>query len=1285
MQTARALRANRRNARKMQNEQYTETSVTNRQGDQYITFSWTIEPAVNTTLRDLETGKFVVITELSRILGFRTIHSHHRVSVGLRRMNLNNDFDEWSAPVMISTQFKKTAHQALQVLKVQLENLEMDYSDMLHVTNTLDLRIMIPNQENAAAGQRFRTKANHDWLIPGEYTTTTNCFYSAFQMAKNPLEFATAYEEWLNDETLPFPNFVEQAKDLKKRTKQRLKKHDQRLTESFTDLDLARDIVQHCKPQVVMKIYDGQFKLIETIEPVAKSVNTAKKQKLSLNVVQLQRAQNHYRPLIPWDELPDQQILSIQEAIVSKGKKSKEQKMATRIVKHFKGEKTRNRRMVSWDSEESTTADGAFKAYAVGMAWYKDEYADDESVKNSCESYWDGDQEMLYMSFWGTDCMLQMIQFLDSNQVYFDDSYFYAHNGGKFDLPILLKEALFDYKGALIQGKKCTIVNGRWIAFDVLMLGNEATFHFRDSLALLAGSLAKLTKDYKVPHQKLTETVDHDMITLENWGTFSELPQYLVHDCLGLLELLDRFGAEVFEITYTEKYELNQSECRTANIIEALTGLPHLSLVKTRPSWLTTPHEKGLKGRRLELDGYSEEHKLAFEFQGQQHYDNTHFFHKSPESFDRLQHDDLCKVEKCKERHVKLLVVDQVNVDHIKTQLSKLGIPLHAQTVTKDRVDQPRLRDCGGISITRTPTASSLAKKMFYNVEYNEAKFPLFHLTKDQDKYIRDESYFGGRVELFQFGVIKGNVYYLDFTSLYPAMGYVHLLPFGAPTFWTNFEIPSGDEDIGFGLYKGMNRAKVYEMDNKYCEWVLKLHAPSPEMCLFTRFLRGTHRYKPAIMESCLPIEFFGWVTGYVRSTPEGLKRMPLHGVKNADSLELPASSRGKLMFPHLNAWKLLTLFSEEIRLGETLGLYEYQPRDGLSFKSGPILKKTFGSLFKVKAQAKANGCPAKEKAIKIMANSSYGFWGQNTTDRETVKIYESGDVPIYDYLARDALVEEADHGRYTCLRVVEDLDLKDFNVGVAAAITSYGRMRIWKLMDTLQTSGYKIYQCDTDSIMTDADLSKESLRNVREEFIPDWYTDSPGAELGSLKCECTDEVEKVIKKNIVLNPSPVDLDENVRKKVATAIRMAKERDSISWKPLPFCHPEGTLCNSASKTYYLRTLTSAGPVDIAKAKGMAKYDKNGESLYEWSDFEAMHKPAAQCTLELKDGKVSLNLCVAPKPLRCKMPQFKSGISQVYMRDGGLNSVILHEIPKAAFARYDKGVLQSDGTILPFAI
>ena len=283
---------------------------------------------------------------------------------------------------------------------------------------------------------------------------------------------------------------------------------------------------------------------------------------------------------------------------------------------------------------------------------------------------------------------------------------------------------------------------------------------------------------------------------------------------------------------------------------------------------------------------------------------------------------------------------------------------------------------------------------------------------------------FGGRVELFRLGVVHGDVYYMDVTSLYPAMGFKHMLPYGRPIEWSNFDPPDPHEKMAFGKHAELTRAEVMDQHPGYCQWALQDHGePCPNLTAFRRVLRS--KYGPDWAQqtstSVLPDEFFGWVRCKVRSTKAGMKRLPLHGLKNA-------MKGGKLLFPHLRQWREMTLFSEKLRLGEKQGLYEYEPIDGLAFRRGPVLKETMEKLFALKSQAKAEGKGAKEKAVKIIANSTYGFFGQRTEDRENLKIYRSGDVPVYDYISRNALIEEADHGRYTCLRVVEDMDLKDFN-----------------------------------------------------------------------------------------------------------------------------------------------------------------------------------------------------------------------------------------------------------------
>ncbi len=83
---------------------------------------------------------------------------------------------------------------------------------------------------------------------------------------------------------------------------------------------------------------------------------------------------------------------------------------------------------------------------------------------------------------------------------------------------------------------------------------------------------------------------------------------------------------------------------------EHLTGKP---FPKKRPKWLTTS-----LGARLELDGYCEELKCAFEFHGEQHFKKSQFFQKSEDAFKKQQMNDLEKANLCLENDTILFTFD---------------------------------------------------------------------------------------------------------------------------------------------------------------------------------------------------------------------------------------------------------------------------------------------------------------------------------------------------------------------------------------------------------------------------------------------------------------------------------------------------------------------------------------------------------------------------------------------------------------------------------------------------
>jgi hypothetical protein len=98
-------------------------------------------------------------------------------------------------------------------------------------------------------------------------------------------------------------------------------------------------------------------------------------------------------------------------------------------------------------------------------------------------------------------------------------------------------------------------------------------------------------------------------------------------------------------------------ECGTATyykehnvrvMLEMLLGFP---LKKARPSWNINPQTN----QALELDGYNEEKKFAFEFQGRHHFMDNIF---TPGTLEKTQYKDKVKKENCENNNIFLLILN---------------------------------------------------------------------------------------------------------------------------------------------------------------------------------------------------------------------------------------------------------------------------------------------------------------------------------------------------------------------------------------------------------------------------------------------------------------------------------------------------------------------------------------------------------------------------------------------------------------------------------------------------
>lgn len=154
--------------------------------------------------------------------------------------------------------------------------------------------------------------------------------------------------------------------------------------------------------------------------------------------------------------------------------------------------------------------------------------------------------------FWGLDCLEQGFKFMHEHIKFYKDKAIYFHNGGKFDFYLILRTYLLHHDeyfklncedGSFVESK------GKIMQFEVIhQHTKKSIIKFKDSCLLFPDSLAKLTKDMKVKHQKLEGEIAHHQVTRENFMTFKEKGEkYLEHDVWGLYEALDKIFSDIYE------------------------------------------------------------------------------------------------------------------------------------------------------------------------------------------------------------------------------------------------------------------------------------------------------------------------------------------------------------------------------------------------------------------------------------------------------------------------------------------------------------------------------------------------------------------------------------------------------------------------------------------------------------------------------------------------------------------------------------------------------------------
>lgn len=122
-----------------------------------------------------------------------------------------------------------------------------------------------------------------------------------------------------------------------------------------------------------------------------------------------------------------------------------------------------------------------------------------------------------------------------------------------------------------------------------------------------------------------------------------------------------------------------------SNISEELTRSYFETIFNKKFPKCKLPWLINSRGNKMELDGYCEELGIAFEYQGQQHYFNIHFYHQGRSLKERKEDDELKELA-CKKRGINLIKIPyhikyEKIYDFLISELKKkkIKIPQHRE------------------------------------------------------------------------------------------------------------------------------------------------------------------------------------------------------------------------------------------------------------------------------------------------------------------------------------------------------------------------------------------------------------------------------------------------------------------------------------------------------------------------------------------------------------------------------------------------------------------------------
>lgn len=244
---------------------------------------------------------------------------------------------------------------------------------------------------------------------------------------------------------------------------------------------------------------------------------------------------------------------------------------------------------------------------------------------------------------------------------------------------------------------------------------------------------------------------------------------------------------------------------------------------------------------------------------------------------------------------------------------------------------------------------------------------------------------------------------------------------------------------------------------------------------------------------------FFGFVKVRVKTLRRDI--LPLIGYKYDK----------KLTFPIFEDYTTLIVFSEEIKASQKDEIYDFVFIEAIQFKESKILKNFFEETYELRLKYKSEGEFAKSYIQKIKANSGYGYLGLKS-NKKCLNIYNKDDNTYIRDWYNGSLINYCQQGNYGISYTNKTIQTKEVNVGIAAAITSYARLYLYKALTHFNEFG-EIYYCDTDSIIGNINVRTSKQMKAYQSFMNIYHIDDDKYGcLGGMKDEIYEKYFKIDK-----------------------------------------------------------------------------------------------------------------------------------------------------------------------------